>query len=330
MDRARLTDAAAIGLGISLLAFHLLEGEEYLYRNLWAPTIMLLLGALVIFRSGEVFVESSISLSSRLGISQTTMGFTLVAISTSLPEIMVSPIASHVGSPSISVGNVLGANIADLTLVLGAASLAGGRILAERRSDKDALLFIAVAAMMLLFLADGGLSRPEAGILFATYAAYWAITTRRGGEVPEEMKVSPWLFLPSSIAVFGSSRVLVSAVRGISFQTGISQLSLAATLVSLMTTLPELVTSLIAARKGYGGLALGNAVGSGIANACLGLTLATLFGPVTWAPRTWMLVLHLLVGVIILALTRKRLLGKASGAALLALYGAFAVAVYVA
>ena len=328
MDRADLIDAACIGLGIALLLFQIVEGEGYLFSSLWAPFLMLALGAIVIFRSGEIFVESSISLASRLGISQTTVGFTLVAISTSLPEILVSPIASHLGSPSISVGNVLGANIADLTLVLGAGLLAGGRILTEDRSTRDVLLFILVAALMIPFLIDGTFTKFEAAIMFALYVAYWALTTRKGGEVPGEARVSPWLFLPSSLAIFGSSRVLVSAVRGISFQTGLSQLSLAATLVSLMTTLPELVTSLLAARKGYGGLALGNAVGSGIANACLGLTLATLFGPVSWSPRPWMLLLHLLVGLTVFLLTRLGALNRRAGVALLLLYLGFAVAVY--
>lgn len=249
--------------------------------------VLLLLGFVLLIKGADYFVEASSSIAKVLRVPSIIIGLTIVAFGTSAPELAVSTTASLVGNNEIAVGNVIGSNIFNLLVVLGACGAI--RPFAVRlRWDFAASILVAVA-LLLMIVRDQFVSRPEAFILLGMFVVFLVLTVRDAFinrvEAQEEFKALPPLrcavYIVGGIAaiVWGGDLVVKSASE-IALAFGLSQTLVGLTVVALGTSLPELVTSVVASRKGENGLALGNVIGSNIFNILMVLALSAAVSPI--------------------------------------------------
>lgn len=264
----------------------------------------LLGGGLLLYFGAEWFVGGASALALALRVPRLLVGLTVVAYGTSAPEVIVGIEAASAGHGAVALGNVLGSNIANIGLILGIAALVrpAGVDRALRRRELPVLLLS--TALVPLVLLDGVVSRWEAGALIVLAVAYtgWMVRSARSASVLAGARAATVLsnetadavralsrggrFKAVGIAVAGLGVLLVGGslfVDGavsLAHALGLSERLVGLTVVAVGTSLPELVTSVVAARKGYSDLAVGNVVGSNIFNVLLCLGAAGLAGSV--------------------------------------------------
>ncbi|MFH0835155.1 MAG: sodium:calcium antiporter [Candidatus Micrarchaeota archaeon] len=297
--------------------------------------LALLVAALVVLaKSAEYAISRAVVLARFLRISEMAVGFLLVSTATSLPELAVAVTASASGETGISVGNVLGANIADLCLVAGAAALVG-TIIVRRRDMSDLLktLFaVGVLSMVVLF----PLGRFAGVLLLLAFTAYAVLLLQR--KVSEHMNgvqritrkdalLATGGFAAGIAVVVVCANFVVSSAVTLAIDLGVSRAFVAGTIVSIGTTLPELVVSVAAARKKLPGIAIGNAVGSCIVNLTLVLGAAAAITPIQTNMFTFLnlAIFALVSNVVLWMMIRKGSLGKRDGMALIGIYVLFLV-----
>jgi cation:H+ antiporter len=259
----------------------------------------LVLGFVLLIAGGESLVRGASSLARTLGMSPLVVGLTVVSFTTSAPELAVGVGAVFDGYPGLAVGNVVGSNIANILLVLGAAALAAPLAVNSQVVRTDIPVMIVLSAGMLLLALDGTFSRFDGGVLFAALLVYVTVTvvvSRRRvfagtaplpapedvGQGPERARgpralrilVDLGLVVLGAALLVAGARLLVDAASQIAAQLGVSDLVIGLTVVAVGTSLPELVTCVVAVVKGQRDLALGNVVGSNVFNigAVLGLS----------------------------------------------------------
>ncbi len=249
--------------------------------------VLLILGFVLLIKGADYFVEASSSIAKVLRVPSIIIGLTIVAFGTSAPELAVSTTASIAGNNEIAVGNVIGSNIFNLLVVLGACGAI--RPFAVRlRWDFMASIGVALF-LFLMIVKDQYVSRPEAFILLGMFVLFLVLTVRDAlanrVEAQEEFRALPPLrcavYIVGGIAaiVWGGDLVVKSA-SDIALAFGLSQTLVGLTVVALGTSLPELVTSVVASRKGENGLALGNVIGSNIFNILMVLALSAAVSPI--------------------------------------------------
>ena len=255
------------------------------------------LGALVM--GAEYLVKGAASIATRLGIQPVIIGLTVVAFGTSAPELAVSVGAAFSGSTDLAFGNVVGSNIANILLILGASAMVGGLVVSQRIVRIDVPLVIGASLLALLMSLDNRIGRIDGAILFGAVIAYtgWLIRGARR-EVPEiieeyaesvdalegqvlERSVAVQLaYLVGGLAgLLVGSQLLVGSATDIATAAGISDLVIGLTVVSVGTSLPELATSLLAAFRGQRDIAVGNVVGSNLFNLLSVLGATALVAP---------------------------------------------------
>jgi cation:H+ antiporter len=252
----------------------------------------LILGLVLLYAGAEALVHGSAALARRLGLSPLVIGLTVVAFGTSTPELAVSTKAALGGMGGIAIGNVVGSNIANIALVIGAAALVRPIEVHAQAVRWDIPVVIAASLLTLVFAWHGHLSRLEGVVLLAgliAYLAYSVVLGRRErarevkgefqAEVPQAMR-SVWnemLLIAGGIAllVIGADRVVTGAVA-IAGYFKVSKAVIGLTVIAFGTSLPELATSIVAAYKRHSDIAIGNIVGSNIFNllGILGITAA--------------------------------------------------------
>lgn len=250
--------------------------------------VWLIVGFVLLIKGADFFVEGSSSVAKLLKIPSVIIGLTIVAMGTSAPEAAVSITAGLAGNNDIAISNIIGSNIFNLLVVVGVCAVMKGV-----KTDKDILkrdmpVNIGISALLLLFLIDLKITRIEGVILFILFVVYMIIVVGEGMKnrttETEEVKVlSPALsivFIVAGLAavVFGGDLVVDNASK-IAENFGLSQNLIGLTIVAVGTSLPELVTSIVATRKGESGLALGNAVGSCVFNILFILGMSGTLSP---------------------------------------------------
>lgn len=249
--------------------------------------VLLLVGFVLLIKGADFFVEASSSVAKVLRVPSIIIGLTIVAFGTSAPELAVSTTASLAGNNEIAVGNVIGSNIFNLLVVLGAC---GAIRPFAVRLRWDFLASIGVALVLfLMIIRDQFVSRPEAIFLLVIFVSFMAMTVRDAlinrVSAQEEFKALPpvrcAIYIVGGIAaiVWGGDLV-VDCASEIALSFGLSQTLVGLTVVALGTSLPELVTSVVASRKGENGLALGNVIGSNIFNILMVLGLSATVSPI--------------------------------------------------
>lgn len=249
--------------------------------------VWLLAGFALLIKGADYFVEASSSIARALRVPSIIVGLTIVAFGTSAPELAVSTTASLAGNNEIAVGNVIGSNIFNLLVVLGAC---GAIRPFGVRLRWDFLASIGVGAVLLLLIfRDQYVSRPDAVLMIGMFVGFMILTVRdalvnRTDAAEEFQMLSPLrsiVYIVGGLAaiVWGGDLVVDSASQ-IALSFGLSQTLVGLTVVALGTSLPELVTSVVASRKGENGLALGNVIGSNIFNVLMVLGLSAAVSPI--------------------------------------------------
>lgn len=307
--------------------------------------VLFLAGLALLVKGGDLLVDGSSALARRVGISPLVIGLTIVAFGTSLPELIVSVLAAIQGSSDIAFGNVVGSNMANILLILGLGAVIAP--LAVQRSTvwKEIPFSFLAAAALLAFaaapLTDGvginALLRFEGIILmlfFVIFVVYVVEMARsapaQGGfvEVHKHSVRACWLMIACGLAgLYFGGRWTVDGAVHIARGLGLSEFIIAATVIAVGTSLPELVTTVIAARKGNVDLAVGNVVGSNIFNILWILGLTAIIRPIAFSAYA-IADLALLLGVTFLLfacmfLGRKHTLSRWQGVMFLVLYAAY-------
>ncbi len=311
------------------------------------PYIYLVIGFLALIKGADFFVDGSCSIAKKLRIPDIVVGLTIVAMGTSLPELAVSLSAAIGGSSDIAIGNVVGSNILNILIILGlSATILPLRIEQSMfRRDLPVLLLTAVILPVITLIGGFYFGRVAGAVLVVLFIGYIALTVRSAlayrkkelalpetepAPTQEQGKnLSWWLSIlltvgGAALIVFGGN-FSVDGATEIAKQLGISEAVIGLTVVALGTSLPELVTSVIAAKKGNSDIALGNIVGSNIFNVLfiLGTTVLVLPFEVVMANLIDQLVLlGVTVYLLITAYTGKRL-SRGEGISFLVLYGAY-------
>lgn len=249
--------------------------------------VLLVVGFVLLIKGADFFVEASSSIAKTLRVPSIIIGLTIVAFGTSMPELAVSTTASLAGNNEIAVGNVIGSNIFNLLVVLGACG-AIRPFAVQLRWDYAASVGVA-AALFFMIVGDHFVSRPEAIILLVLFVIFVAMTVRdalinRTEEEEEYKSITPLrcvIYIVGGLAaIVCGGELVVECAKEIALALGMSQTLVGLTVVALGTSLPELVTSVVASRKGENGLALGNVIGSNIFNILMVLGASAAVKPV--------------------------------------------------
>ncbi len=293
--------------------------------------ISLLIGLFVLVRAGDVFVEGAAQLARSLKMSSVVIGAIVLGFGTSAPELVVSTIAALRGNAALGVGNIVGSNVANLSLVLGVAALVTPIALSSSVIKRQAPLSIAAVIAFAAAVSDGRLSKSDGTILLVLLVAAMIILVKTPEEgSPTDVGVQKPVSRSLLWSLLGLGGVLVGAQLAVSGATklaeswGLSGGFIGFSLVALGTSLPELVTAVAAARKKEAGLIVGNLFGSNLFNglaggAAMGLAGAGQIGDAKLTSGA----LIAMLGAVIWAYARgalKRRIGKSDAIMLLAIY----------
>ena len=304
--------------------------------------VLLVVGFVLLIKGADFFVDGSSGIAKKLRIPSIIIGLTVVAMGTSLPEAAVSVSAGLKGSNSLAISNVLGSNLFNLMVVVGLCAIMSPIVVQKDVVKRDIPISIG-AALMLLILGGVGmtLGRVDAIVLLVLFIAFIvslvliALKARKESaeqEEEEEGKVHPiWLCLifivgGAAAIIFGGDMVVDSATK-IATSFGMSETLIGLTIVAVGTSLPELVTSVVAARKNEVELSLGNAIGSNIFNILLILGLAGTISPLAVIMENIIDVIVLIVVSTVIGLVawKKKKLGRLEGILMVAFYVAYVV-----
>jgi cation:H+ antiporter len=246
-------------------------------------------GFAVLTAAAEGLVFGAASLARRLGLSPLVIGLTIVSIGTSLPELVVALDAALAGTGDIALGNVVGSNIGNIALILGAAALVHPLSVRSQIVRVDGPILAVVSLAFVGLIWDGRLGRLDGGVLFAGIVAYVVYSLYLARQTPDVVQEEVTAELPPPRSVWvelgllvlggaglvGGAHLLVTGAVSIAQALGVGPIVIGLTIVAVGTSLPELATSVVAARRGKGDIAIGNAVGSCIFNllGILGVTV---------------------------------------------------------
>lgn len=253
--------------------------------------LLLALGFAFLVKGADWFVDGSSGIAAKFNIPQLVIGLTIVAMGTSAPETAVSITAALKGNADIAVGNVVGSNILNILIILGISSAITSIAVAKTTVRYEIPIMLAITLLLLAFgITDRSIVLFEGILLlvcFVGYLSYMFVMVKKGlmqSDEIEPAKKSIWMMLLMSVIglaaiVFGSN-LTVDAATAIATMLGMSEKFIGLTIVALGTSLPELFTSVIAARKGKADIAIGNIVGSNIFNILFVLGTSALIIPV--------------------------------------------------
>jgi len=292
--------------------------------------VLILIGFAILVVGGELLVRGAVALARRLRLSPLVIGVTVVGFGTSAPELATSLVAALEDAPGIAVGNIVGSNIANILLILGLAAVMMPIVVDRTALQRDSVALIAatLAAVAILFLGEA--SRLAGFVLFAGLIAYltYVIRTSPRPDADEETVMVGAGFAAAYLAgglvgMIGGAMLLVQGAVALAEAAGVSEAVIGLTIVAVGTSLPELVTSVIAARKGEGDIALGNVIGSNIFNILGILGLTALIAPITvpadMSIRDGGILLAATVALLVVCRTGLRVT-RTEGLAFLALY----------
>lgn len=256
---------------------------------MWAQVLLLIFGIVVVLKSADWLTNGAVGLATKLGISQIVIGFTIVAIGTSMPEFFVSIVSAIKETPDLAVGNIVGSNIFNVLLIAGVAATVAPIAIQRATVRRDIPIAIVASIMLTFMMLDDNISRIDALILFAAFIAFIWITLRNSKNDANEKDASTEKVIPTwksvLFIIFGlvglvlGSNIFVDNASSLAHGWGISDAVIGLTIVAGGTSLPELATSAVAARKGDSGIAIGNVLGSNVFNILMILGLTGIISP---------------------------------------------------
>ena len=253
--------------------------------------LLLALGFLFLVKGADWFVEGSSGIADKFGIPQLVIGLTIVAMGTSAPEAAVSITASLKGTADIAVGNVVGSNILNILIILGISSVITSIAVAKTTIRYEIPIMLLSTFLLMGFGMQGGTINLWEGIIlwicFIGYLSYMFIMVKKGEMVAEEVATTQkpvwqlliWGLVGLGLIIWGSD-LTVDAATSLAKRFGMSERFIGLTVVALGTSLPELFTSVSAARKGKADIAIGNIVGSNVFNILFIIGTSSLIIPI--------------------------------------------------
>ena len=321
---------------------------------MWLAVIAVLIGLAILVWSADIFIDGATTLANGLGVPSFLIGVVILGLGTSAPEMVVSVLAALEGSPELALGNAYGSNIMNIALVLGTTALISPIIIHKSIVKRDLPLLLVITILAAWQLRDGQLSQSDGTILLLGLAAVliFQIVMNLRSSRQEDKKIASKnnehsenkdrqsagifrglasLIIGMSILILSSRAIVWGAVELATFW-GLSELIIGLTVVAVGTSLPELVASLSAARKGEHDMALGNIIGSNIFNTLGVVGLAALIAPIRADPiiltrdvLAMALLTLLLVVLCVFAYIKKRSFGRTSGAILLLFFIGYSI-----
>lgn len=312
--------------------------------------ISLIIGFVLLIKGADFFVDGASSIASNFKVPKILIGLTIIAFGTSAPELAVSIQALASGSTDMVLGNVIGSNILNILLILGLAAIIKPIRIKNNTIRKEIPITILISSLLVVLFLDIQLSSGSVDqitrsdgiailLFFAVFLYYLISLALRDRKSLKKLEKPKWKLgkslLFTAIGIIGiiiGSQMVVSGATDVATSIGISERIISLTVIALGTSLPELVTTVVSAKKGEVDLALGNILGSNIFNICvvLGIPVA-LFGTVT--PESFAMIdLYMLVAsafvLFIFSLT-KRKISRAEGAVMLVAFVAYYALIFV-
>lgn len=293
---------------------------------------------LILFGANRL-VKLCLAITRTWGVTSLVLGSTVMAAATSLPEFSIALVAVLAGSPDIAVGNILGANILNISLVLGVSATLTPLAVSDTARRRELPLSLGVLALFFLLALNGRIGRLEGAVMLVVMGGYLTLHLRtaagdikafRAGPPPAEppAALGPTVtrVMVAVAALFGGGVLVVITASGIAEALGISQLTLGVVLIAMSTTLPELAASASSAYHGEPEISLANVVGSNNFNILVCVGFAALLKPITVNPTALRVEFPVAFAFYLLVLwlfRRHDILSKRHGAVLLACYGLF-------
>lgn len=294
--------------------------------------IFFLISIPIIIKSSDIFTEGASKLAKTFGVSDFIIGITIVALGTSLPELASDSYASYIDHGQIVVGDIIGSNITNIALILGLTCVIKPLVIkhTEIYSGWIHLMILTLASVFLL--VSGGIGR-IGGILFIfAYILYLKNSIEKYRELGVEtiekidLKKNILEVLIGLIGILIGAHLLVNSIIGLSLAFGISEYLIALVLMAIGTSLPELFVSISAARKGYMTMALGNIIGSNVANILWVLGVSAVIRPIIIAPELIFIQLMIMLLLSVLLIIFKRsgyVINRREGVVFLGIYVVF-------
>lgn len=261
--------------------------------------LLLVAGLLLILLGANWLVDGSTSIARKTGMSEFVIGLTIVGIGTSTPEMVVSFLSAFQGKSEMALGNVIGSNIFNILMILGVTTLISPITMSKENRVKDIPMNIIVTGALILIwvlhsvlgIGANEISRFEGALMLAAFAAYLWMMFRSGSNSSEETSeeetktYSTWMSLLMIVAglacLIGGGKLFVNSATYIAQALNLSEKFIAITIMAAGTSLPELATCIVAARKGRNQMALGNVLGSNIANILMIVGGAAVISPLS-------------------------------------------------
>lgn len=303
--------------------------------------IWLMVGFVLLVKGADLFVEGSASAARLLRVPAAVIGLTVVAFGTSAPELAVSVTAALAGSNGIALGNVIGSNMFNLLMVTGLSSMAAAMPVDRGLMNWDFFFSIAVSVVMLAMTAfDRQMGRIDGAVMLALFVYFLyhvfqtAVRERRSAQKERRSLSAPLsaVYIAAGLgAVVLGSGMVVDCASALASAFGLSENLIGLTVVALGTSLPELVTSMVAARKGENGLALGNVIGSNIFNILLIMGVSSSVSPIQVTVSTvYDLICLILVSCVCWAMGRRKMCyTRAHGILMVGMYAVYMIYVLI-
>lgn len=251
----------------------------------------IVLGVYCVLKGADWLTDGASALARRMQMSEMMIGLTIVAAGTSAPELFVSVVSALKGTPDLAVGNVVGSNTMNSMLIVGTAAMVAPMVISRSTVRKDIPFAIAASVLLLVLCMNGDLTRIDGLLLLAGFAAFMGYTLKNAKNqdyenrplIQDETSKSNWknilLVLWGLVGLVIGSNVFVDHASNLALSLGISEGAVGLTVVAGGTSLPELATSVVAARKGQSAIAIGNVIGSNVFNILLIMGLTATITP---------------------------------------------------
>lgn len=267
-------------------------------------------GIALVLWGADRLTDGAVAIAERMHISQMVIGLTIVAMGTSMPEFFVSFMSALKDTPDMAVGNVVGSNIFNTLLIVGCAALVTPIMILPATVKKDIPFAMVASVALLLMCLDGNISRIDAVVLLVLFAVFMYFTLKGAKENEQSMQQTSakssksfmsvvWIVVGLVCLVFGSN-LFVDATTVIARQLGVSDAVIGLTIIAGGTSFPELATSVVSARKGQSGIAIGNVLGSNVFNILLILGVTGVMSPMTLQGITTVDLTMLVVSMVML------------------------------
>lgn len=300
-------------------------------QSVLLQALLLVLGVVVVLWGADRLTEGSVGLAERMGVSQIVIGLTIVAMGTSMPEFCVSLISSLKGTPDLAVGNIVGSNIFNALLIVGVSAVVAPMTILHSTVKKDIPFALVASVILLLMCYDGKIGRLDALILSVFFLIFMVFTLKgaksehqdgASEKAPMPLLKGVGLVLLGLLCLVFGPNVFVDNASAIARTLGVSDAVIGLTIVAGGTSLPELATSVVAARRGNSGIAIGNVLGSNVFNILFILGVTGLISPMAIMGITAVDLSMMIISMILLWLFSftKYTIARWEGAVLTALF----------